>query len=117
MLVVRIVFRAPIEHTLAPDVDVAHAENQEEREDLNKPRPRQLTQRQHPRSEKRDLDIEEQEDHADHVELHALPLARVANWWHAAFIRRQFFWSGIMRAEETGNDDGDDAGSDSDNPY
>src|SRR5882762_10739276 len=94
--------RAPVEDSLAPDVDEPDEQDQEERHDLHEPGPPEVAQRHRPRIEERHLDVEEQEDHRDEVELHRLPLAGVANRGHAAFVRRELFRGGIFRSEEEG---------------
>ena len=77
-----------------------------------KPGPAQVAQRHRPRIEERHLDVEQQEDHRDEVELHRLPLARVADRRHAALVRRQLFRRGLLRAEKLRQKDGDEPESD-----
>src|SRR3954466_14657587 len=72
------ILMSPVEHALAPDVDVARQEQQEEANQLEEPGPAQLAHGERPWIEKGDLDVEEEEDHRDQVELHRVPIARVA---------------------------------------
>ena len=44
---------------------------------------------------------------ADEVELHRLPLARVADRRHAAFVGRELFGRRLARAEDVREQDGD----------
>src|SRR5436190_3567931 len=72
-------FIPPIERALPPHVHVAGEEKRHEQRHLHEPRPSEIAQRHRPRIEERHLDVEEQENHRDEVELHRLPLARVAD--------------------------------------
>jgi len=114
VLVIRIELGTPIQHALAPDVDVADDQDQEEDGDLDQPGPAERSHGHRPRIEERDFNVEQQEDHRNQVELHRLPLARIADRRHAALIRREFLWSGIAGAEKAGNDDRHDAKPDCD---
>src|SRR5262245_50213912 len=98
---------SPVEHALAPDIDVPGEQQSEEEHNLNEARPSELAQRHRPRIEERDLDVEEQENHRDQVELHRLALARVADRRHAALVGRGLFGSGLSRTEEPRQDDRD----------
>src|SRR6476469_2679805 len=69
---------APVEDPLAPDVDVAGEEDQEEHDQLDESGPAQLAHRERPRIQEGDLDVEQQEDHGDQVELDRVPVARIA---------------------------------------
>src|SRR5262245_46172537 len=58
MYVIGIVLRAPVEHTLAPDVDIADQQDQEKHHDLNEPWPGELPDGHRPRPEEGNLDVE-----------------------------------------------------------
>src|SRR4029453_230571 len=66
---------APVECAFAPDVDVAGQQQREERHDLPETSLAQLAERNRPGIQKRDLDVEEQEDHRHEIELNGLALA------------------------------------------
>src|SRR4051794_17395058 len=91
---------APVEDALPPDVHVAGEQDQEEENQLDEARPPQLAQRERPRIEERDLDVEQEEDHRDQVELHRVPFAGVADRRHAAFVRRELFRRRTLRANQ-----------------
>src|SRR5437868_5974514 len=78
--------RAPIEHALAPDVDVSHQQDQEEREDLDVAVPAKHAERQRPRIQECDFDVEQQKDHRHEVELHRVAFTRVTDRRHAALV-------------------------------
>src|SRR5687768_6525730 len=79
-------FLAPIEHALAPDVDVTGGQDQKEHEQLHEARPLQLTKRHRKGIEEGDFDVEEEKNHRHQVELDGMALARVADRRHAAFV-------------------------------
>src|SRR5262245_23644447 len=80
-------FVTPVEDALAPHVDVAGEQEQEEDDQLEEADPAEFAQRERPGIEERDLDVEQQEDHRHQVELHRVPVARVADGRHAALVR------------------------------
>src|SRR4030095_11151609 len=90
----------PVQYALSPDVDVAYEEDRKERQDLEEPGPPEAAQRQRPRVEERDLDVEEQKDHRHQVELHRVSFTRVADGGHAALVRGELLRGGILRAEQ-----------------
>src|SRR4029078_10502345 len=95
----------PIEHALAPDVDVAGRQDRHERDDLHEPGPAQVPERHGPGIEERDLDVEQEEHHRHEVELDGLAFPGVADWRDAAFIRGQSLVGGDLRTEELRNCD------------
>src|SRR4029079_5364309 len=95
----------PVEDALAPDVDVAGEQDQEEDDQLDEAGPAQLAQRHRPRIEERDLDVEEQEDHRDEIELHRMPLARVPDRRHAALVGRHLLGRRTLRPDEVAEED------------
>src|SRR5262245_23018923 len=97
---------APIERAFAPDVDIARQQQREERDDLPEAGLAQIAEGDRPGIEKRDLDVEEQEDHRHEIELDGLPFARIADRWHAALVRRRFFRGGLARAQKLRQQDG-----------
>src|SRR3954465_1230988 len=64
--------RPPVEHALAPYIDVAGRQNRHERDDLHEPGPAEIPERHGPRVEERDLDVEQEEDHRHEVKLDGL---------------------------------------------
>src|SRR6185295_2661326 len=78
----------PVEGALAPYIRVSREHQRHEQDDLCEPSPSEIAQGHGPRVEKRDLDVEQKKNHGNEVELHRLTLTRVADGWHAAFIRR-----------------------------
>ena len=58
-----------------------------------------------PGIEERDLDVEEQENHRHQVELDRLALAGITDRRHAAFIRRELFRRGTLRADQVRQSD------------
>src|SRR6476660_3289481 len=86
---------SPVQHALAPDVDVAREQDGKEHDNLNEPRPPQPPQGHRERIEKRHLDVEQQEDHRDEVELDRVPLPRVPDRWHAALVRCKLLGRGL----------------------
>src|SRR4029079_10442424 len=96
----RLVAPAPVEHALAPDVDEAGEQQPEEDDDLDQPDPAEVAQRQGPRVEERDLDVEQQEHHRHEVVLDRLAFAGVADRGHAALVGRRFLDRRLARPEE-----------------
>src|SRR5262245_38649061 len=70
-------FVSPVEHAFAPDVDVARHENGEEDDNLDESCPPEVPDRHSEGVQKRDLDVEQQEDHRHEVELDGMALAGV----------------------------------------
>src|SRR5262249_24501008 len=111
-----LMFVSPVENALAPHVDVAGEQDQEEEDQLHEPGPAQLANRHRPRIQEGDFDVEEQEDHRDQVELDGMALAGVAHRRHAALVRCEFFGGRTPRADQQAEPDVDraEAGAEAD---
>src|SRR5918993_339515 len=99
--------RAPIEHALAPDVNVTSCENGREEHDLDVPGPPEITHRHRPRIEEGHLDVEKEEHHRDEIELHGLSLAGVADGRHAALVGRALLGRRPAGSEQVRHEDGE----------
>src|SRR6478609_2149214 len=97
--------RTPIEHALAPDVDVANRQDRHERDDLHEPGPAQIPERHRPGIEERHLDVEQEEHHRHQVELDGLAFPGIPDWRDAAFIGRLFLGGDDLRTKEMRNCD------------
>src|SRR4029079_10465496 len=62
----------PIEHALAPDVDIAGRQDRHASDQLSKPRPIKGSERHGPGIKEGDLDVEQEEHHRHQVELDGL---------------------------------------------
>src|SRR5262245_32993705 len=91
---------APVERAPAPDVDVAGHEEREKRHHLPEADHPQLAERDRPRIEEGDFDVEEQEDHRDEIELDRLALAGIADGGHSALVRRGLLGRRLTRTDE-----------------
>src|SRR4051812_40965478 len=91
---------SPLEHALAPDVDVPGRQEEHEEHDLYEPVPPEIAKGHRPRIEERDLDVEEQEDHRDEIELDGLSFTRIPHGRHPALIRRSFLPCRFARTEK-----------------
>src|SRR3954447_1917229 len=61
--------RTPVEHALAPDVQITRGENRREEHDLQVAEPPEVADRHGPGIEEGHLDVEQEEDHGDEIEL------------------------------------------------
>src|SRR5688572_12828128 len=61
-------FVTPVEHALAPDVDVAGEQDQEEHDQLEEAHPAQLADGEGPWIKERDFDVEQEKDHRHQIE-------------------------------------------------
>src|SRR4051794_36232787 len=99
----------PLEHALAPRVDVRQQQDDYEEDDLKKQQVARdpiLGMRHRPPEDRRpgveedDLDVEHEEDHRDDVEADVEPLAGVADRHHAALVRGLLARARATRADD-----------------
>jgi len=93
---------SPVERALLPEEYVTSQQNYNVKQHLYKAEDLQISVNQRPRVKKNCLDVEQDEEQADHVKLHGNRLARVACGPHAAFIGLIF----LARALVFSNDGG-----------
>src|SRR5450830_1856968 len=91
----------PVERALPPDVDIPGEQQGHEEHHLHESGPSESAERHRPGIQEGHFDVEEEEDHRDEVELHRLPLAGVADRWHAALVGGRLLSQRLARAENT----------------
>src|SRR5271163_1296453 len=94
---------SPVERALLPEEYVTGQQNYNVKQHLYKAEDFQVGVDQRPRVEKNCLDVEQNEEQADHVKLHGDGLAGVSGGPHAAFIRLIFLASSLRSEEHTSN--------------
>src|SRR4029453_1483863 len=99
----------PVERAGLPGVHESPAEQRHEDAHLDQAEDAQLAERERPRIEEGGVDVEQDEDHADEVELDREALARVADRGHAALVGRALGGGRARPAEQVREREREDA--------
>src|SRR5277367_3882551 len=95
---------SPVERALLPEEYVTGQQNYNVKQHLHKAEDFQIGVDQRPGVKKNCLDVEQNEEQADHVELHGNGLAGVASGPHAALVRLVFLARPLVFADDGGRD-------------
>src|SRR6185437_14953795 len=111
----------PLERSFFPHVDEADGEDRDEYDHFTESEEcdlagrtdavgewsaaRQLAERCSPWNEEDGFDVEDNEQHRDHVELHGEAFAGIAQRRHSGLVRGLFFWSWTRPEREVGDDE------------